>query len=67
MERPMRRFKNFRKLEQRLTEKALKLRDKADGMALGAERERLIDRAQKAEIALQMSEWLRSPSLQPLK
>jgi len=60
-----RRVKDFRKLERRLTEEALRLRNEAKDMVPGAERERLINRAREAEIVSQMSEWLRSPGLPP--
>ena len=59
-----RRVKDFRKLERRLKE-ALRLRNKAKGMVPGADREGLINRAREAEIASQMSEWLRSPGQPP--
>jgi hypothetical protein len=61
--RKRRRFKQFRKLEDRLTKEASRLRDEAKSMMPGAERDRLIRRAQQAETTSQMSEWLRSPGV----
>lgn len=62
-----RRFKQTRSLEERLSEEAAKLREKAQGIPPGLERERLIDRARQAETASHMSEWLSSSGLQSPK
>jgi hypothetical protein len=53
--------------EQRLSEEAVRLRKEAKGTPPGIERDRLIRRARQAEIRSHMSEWLRSPGLQPPK
>jgi hypothetical protein len=60
------RFKKFQKLEKRLAKEALRLREEVRNTPAGAEREKLIRRAERAEAAWQMSEWLRSPGLRPL-
>jgi hypothetical protein len=62
-----RRFKQTETLETRLTEEAASLRLEARGTPPGIERERLIRRARQAETAAHVSEWLRSPGLQPPK
>ena len=62
-----RRIKQTRSLEDRLAEEALRLRDAAKDTAPGVERERLLRRARQAETGSHMSEWLRSPGLQPPK
>jgi len=54
-------------LEDRLAEEAAKLRKEAKGTPPGIERERLMRRARQAETGSHMSEWLRSPGLQPPK
>jgi len=41
------RVKDFRKLERRLTEEALRLRNEAKGMVSGTAREGLINRARR--------------------
>jgi hypothetical protein len=62
-----RRFKQIASLEKRLSEEAECLRKEARGIPPGVERDRLIRRARRAETGSQMSEWLRSPGLQPPK
>ena len=54
-------------LEDRLAEEAAKLRKEAKGTPPGIERERLMRRARQAESGSHISEWLRSPGLQPPK
>jgi hypothetical protein len=54
-----------RALELRLAEEAKDLRAKAKLLRPGAEREAIIRKARQAETGSQMSEWLRSPGLQP--
>ena len=60
-----RRFKQTQSLEERLTEEAKRLRDEAKLLRPGAVRDELIRRALQAETGAHMSEWLRSPGLQP--
>jgi hypothetical protein len=60
-----RRFKQTKTLEERLAEEAARLREEARGTPPGIARERLIRRARQAETGSHMSQWLRSPGLQP--
>jgi hypothetical protein len=62
-----RRFKQTISLEERLAEEAKRLRKRAHSLPAGIERERAIRKARQAETASHMSEWLRSPGLQPPK
>ena len=62
-----RHFTQTHPLEVRLANEAAKLRKEARGMPHGVERERLIRRARQAETGSHLSEWLRSPGLQPQK
>ena len=60
-----RRFKEAQSLEERLAEEAKRLRAEAKLLPPGAKREELIRKARQAETGSHMSEWLRSPGLQP--
>ena len=60
-----RRFKENAPLDQRLTEKAQRLRKEAQGTPPGVMRDHLIRQAQQAETASHMLEWLSAPDLQP--
>jgi hypothetical protein len=60
-----RRFRENASLDQRLTEKAQRLRKEAQGTPSGVTRDELIRQAQQAETASHMLEWLSAPSLQP--
>ncbi|SCB54064.1 hypothetical protein GA0061098_102319 [Bradyrhizobium shewense] len=62
-----RRFKQTTTLEVRLAEEATRLRAKAALLPPGATREELLRKARQAETGSHMSEWLRSPGLQPPK
>ncbi|WP_247319751.1 hypothetical protein [Bradyrhizobium sp. 21] len=62
-----RRFKQTVPLEERLADEAKRLREKAKSLPPGPAREDLIRRARQAETGSHMSEWLRSPGLQPPK
>jgi len=62
-----RRFKQTVSLELRLAEEAKRLRAEAKLLPPGAEREALLRRARQAETGAHLSEWLRSPGLQPPK
>jgi hypothetical protein len=55
------RFKQFKLLEQRLTDEANRLRERAKRMSPGLARDQLLQKAQEAEITSAASEWLRSP------
>jgi hypothetical protein len=57
----MQQRRNFRKhapLDQRLVERAKRLRKEAQGTPPGVERDNLIRLAMQAETAAQMDEWL---------
>jgi hypothetical protein len=60
-----RRIKQTHSLEERLAQEAGRLREQARQAAPGLEREDLLRRARQAETGSHMSEWLRSPGLQP--
>jgi hypothetical protein len=62
-----RRFKQTVSPEERLSEEAKRLRVEAKLLPPGPQREALLRRARQAETGLRMSEWLRSPELQPPK
>jgi hypothetical protein len=62
-----RRFKQTTALEQRLKVEADRLRQKADTLPPGDNREAALRKAQEAERASQMTDWLTSPSFQPSK
>ena len=62
-----RRVKQIQSLEDRLAEEAKRLREKAKSLPLGAARETLLRKARQAETGSHISEWLRSPELQPPK
>ena len=62
-----RRFKQTETFEQRLLKAAATFRERAKFTPPGVDRERLIRRARQAEAASHLSEWLRSPELQPPK
>ena len=57
------RFKQKQSLEERLVLQATRLREEAKALPPGAAREAILVRATQAEIGVQMSQWLRSPSL----
>ncbi|WFU45164.1 hypothetical protein QA640_29885 [Bradyrhizobium sp. CB82] len=52
-------------LEERLGQEAIRLRQEAEALPQGPEREQLLRKARQAETGSHMSEWLRSPGLQP--
>jgi hypothetical protein len=52
-------------LEIRLAEEAKRLHEEAESLPPGAKREEMIRKARQAETGSHMSEWLRSPGLQP--
>jgi hypothetical protein len=62
-----RRFKQIKSLEERLSEEAKRLRGEAKSRPPSPQRETLLRKARQAETGLHMSEWLRSPELQPPK
>lgn len=60
-----RRIKQTQTLEERLCDEAIRLREQAKLLPHGAVREALLRKARQAETGSHMSEWLRSPGLQP--
>ena len=53
-----------RSLEERMAEQAAKLKEQADRLPAGPERESLLKRARIAETGAHLSDWLTSPGLQ---
>jgi hypothetical protein len=54
-------------LEDRLAQVANRLRNETKAMKPGPDREILLRRARQAELAAEMSEWLRSPDRQKVQ
>jgi uncharacterized protein YcgL (UPF0745 family) len=54
-------------LEEGLAEESKRLREQAYHLPMGHEREALLKRANLADTASHLSEWLTSPGLQPPK
>ena len=62
-----RRFEQTTSLEERLAERAQRLRLEAKLLPPGIERERAIRKARQAETGSHISEWLNSPGLRAPK
>ncbi|QOG20604.1 MULTISPECIES: hypothetical protein [Bradyrhizobium] len=60
-----RRYRQTDLLETRLAAEAERLREQAKTLPPGAARDETLRKARQAETGSQMSEWLRSPGLQP--
>jgi len=60
-----RRFEQSQSLEERLADEASRLREEAELLPPGQLREEVLRRARQAETGSHISEWLRSPGLQP--
>jgi hypothetical protein len=60
-----RRFKQQATLQDRIAEWATEVREQADRMCPGAERDQLLRRLRQAETAMHLQEWANSPGLQP--
>ena len=60
-----RRERQMDPLEIRLAAEAERLREQAELLPPGATRDEMLRKARQAETGSQMSEWLRSPGLQP--
>jgi hypothetical protein len=56
------RVKHTSRFEDRLAAEALRLKEQAEEMPQGLDRELLLRRAMQCETASYMSEWLTSPS-----
>jgi hypothetical protein len=65
MSQQRRRFKDAKTFEERLAEEAAQYRKAAEEAQPGMARELLLKRARQAETASHMSEWVKSPGLQP--
>nr|WP_246741277.1 hypothetical protein [Bradyrhizobium sp. 1(2017)] len=62
-----RRVKQTVSLQERMAYLATKFKEQASQLPAGAEREALLQRARVAETGAHLSDWLRSPGLQPPK
>ncbi|MEH2517824.1 leucyl aminopeptidase [Bradyrhizobium sp. AZCC 1610] len=62
-----RRIKHSLTLEEELAEESKRLREQANRLPMGHEREALLKRASLADTASHLSEWLTSSGLQPPK
>ena len=62
-----RRFSQDTSLEVRLAAEAIRLRAEAKLLQPGAVRDAMLRKARQCETGSYMSEWLRSPGLQPPK
>jgi hypothetical protein len=60
-----RRFKQTSTLEERLAEEAKRLKELANSLPPGVERDGLIRKARQAETASHLGDWLASSGLQP--
>ena len=60
-----RRLKQTTSLEERLAAEAKRLRETAESLPPGIEREHAIRKARQAETGSHINDWLRSPGLQP--
>ena len=60
-----RRFKHTQTFEERLAQEAEQFLKAAEQARPGLARDLLLQRARQAETALHISDWLRSPGLQP--
>ncbi|MCP3401921.1 MULTISPECIES: hypothetical protein [unclassified Bradyrhizobium] len=67
MTKRRRRLKQTDSLEERLSAEAERLREQAKRLKPGMDREVLLRKARQYETSFHMSEWLRSPGLQPPK
>jgi hypothetical protein len=60
-----RRFKNVLSFPNRLANEAERLREEAEALPHGPERDALQKKARQADIASHIDEWLSSPGLRP--
>jgi hypothetical protein len=60
-----RRFKNVLSFPDRLANEASRLREEAEALPHGAERDALLKKARQADITSHIDEWLSSPGLRP--
>jgi hypothetical protein len=62
-----RRIKHTMSFDERLVDRAKRLRDQAKTLSPGIERDELIRKARQAETASRVNDWLTSPGLAPPK
>ena len=62
-----RRFRQYKSLKERLESFALGMRKKASQLPPGPEQEDVLRRANQADVAIQLEDWVSSPGLQPPK
>jgi hypothetical protein len=62
-----RRIQQTASLQERLADAVARLRKEAKGIPAGIERERILQKARRAETALRVDRWLSSGELQPPK
>jgi hypothetical protein len=62
-----RRFKQFLTLQDRLIAWAGKVREQADALPPGPQRDELLRKARQADGAAHLDDWAKSPGLQPPK
>jgi hypothetical protein len=62
-----RRHKHFLSLQDRLAAWAAQVRERANTLKPGPEKEALLKKARQAETAAHLDEWANSPGLQPPK
>jgi hypothetical protein len=65
MSEKRRRFQQSESLRKRLSDEAVRLREKAAKTPPGFEQDRLLRAAREAETAININSWLDSPGLQP--
>jgi hypothetical protein len=58
-----RQIKHAKSFDERLADRAKRLRDQAKPLSPGIERDELIRKARQAETASRVNEWLTSPGL----
>ena len=62
-----RRFKQLTSLQDRIAEWAVGVREEANRMKPGPQRDELLKKLRQAEAAMHLEEWANSPGLQPPK
>jgi hypothetical protein len=62
---PRHRIMQMVSLEDRLATEAMRVREEVNLLPRGPQRDEMIRKARQAETNSNMSEWLRSPGLQP--
>jgi len=60
-----RRFKQQTSLQDRIVEWAIGVREQADAMSPGPERDELLKKLRQAETAMHFEDWANSPGSQP--